>query len=287
MAASAGEVRRALDDGHARQALEWARELLRSAPDDPELLALAAEAAVEDADPEALPLARRLREAEPSARAHRLVGLALLAEGEADAAAAALREALALDPTDAAATVSLAHLANLGGRNREATDLMERAAAEAPDDAAIASDLVDLHWMAGRLRKAIVWAERLVELTPDDPLALLDLAELSLELNEHDVAVEAFGRIREVDEEPGRRIFPLHGMIEAHIRAGQLRCALDLAITATEVDREGLTTDALAFVVAGVFGRADHEPPSEEELMSAFAAERARFRRVLDSTGVM
>lgn len=284
---SLDDARAALARGEADRALDIAAQLLEQQPDSREGLEVAVTAAIDTADERAVDLARRLLALEATAMAHRSLGFALMAEGDVDEAATALQQALELDPHDTAAAVSLGHLRRMRGHEREATELLERAAAVDPDNAEVVSNLVDLHWIAGRLRKAITWAERLVELTPDDPLALLDLAELSMELNEHDIAVEVFARIREVDREPGRRIFPLHGMIEAHIRAGQLRRALDLTITATEVDREGLTTDAMSYLVGEVFGEADRPTPHREALLEDFAAERTRFRHVLDDSGVM
>ena len=148
-------------------------------------------------------------------------------------------------------------------------------------------NLVDMHRLAGRTRKAVAWAERLVAALPDDVHALLDLGELYLGVNELDDARETFERLRAADDEPGRAIYALHGMIEAEIRAGRLRKALDLAVSATAVDRNALTTDVLAFVVAEVFGSSERPAPSEDELFAALQAERATYRRALEEAGVV
>ncbi|HUG84370.1 MAG TPA: tetratricopeptide repeat protein [Euzebya sp.] len=280
-------ARTALAGGDPDLALALAHEALETAPDDPGSLEVAVEAALEVLDEEVVDLARRHVAVTDTAAAHRSLGLALLAEGDVTGAETALRAALRIDPHDAPAVVSLGHLIRMHGDTREATELLERAAVDNPDSPATIRNLIDVHRQAGRTRRAIDWAERLVVLVPTDPLALLDLAELSLELNEHDTALDAFTRLREVDTEPGHRVFPWHGMIEVQIRAGELRAALDLAVSAAGVDREPLTTDALAYVVAQVFGPGQRPAPTREALMAAFAADRARYRHALDESGVI
>lgn len=271
----------ALQQGDAARALDAARAGLAD-HDDPELLAVATEAAVHLGEDDATALARRLAAARPDdGPAQRWLGLALLADGESDAAEHALRAAVRLDPQDSAAVIALGHLVRRHGRDADAAEMLEQAAAADPEDTDLLRNLVDLHRMAGRSRKAVLWAERLVAALPDDEAALLDLAELQLALNEHDEARATFDRLRRADTEPGRAIYAWHGMIESDIRAGRLRAALDLAVSATAVDRNHVTTDVLAFVVAQVFGRGDRPAPTQEQLYAALAAERREYARLL------
>lgn len=280
-------ARHALEAGDPDLALGLARHVLEATPEDPAGLDVAVDAALAVLDDDAVPLARRLVAVVGDAAAYRCLGLALLAEGDMVAAEDALRAALQIDPHDTPAVVSLGHLVRRHGDNREATELLERAAADDPANSGILRNLVDVHRLAGRTRRAITWAERLVQLDPEGPLALLDLAELSMELNEHDAAVEAFERLRDADSEQGHRVFPLHGMIEARIRGGELRAALDLAVAATAVDREPLTTEALAYIVTEVFGKGERPAPTRTALLDAFGAERVRYRHALDESGVV
>ena len=182
--------------------------------------------------------------------------------------------------------IALGHLVRRHGRDADAAEMLEQAAKADPGDVDVVRNLVDLHRMAGRMRKALQWAEHLAEQAPDDELALLDLAELYLEANEHDAARGTFDRLRHADVEPGRQIVAYHGMIEAEIRAGRLRAALDLAVAATAVDRNHVTTDVLAYVVTQVFGRGDRPAPTSEQLQQALAAERKELRTMLEQSVV-
>lgn len=279
---SVADARAALDAGDAEQALRLARTALEQG-EDPEALTVAVEAAVETAADDAVDLARRLVATAPDdAAAHRLLGDVLLTEGDLEGAAAALRTAVRLDPADTGAVVALGHLTRRQGRESDAADLLEQAAAAQPDDVGLLRNLVDVHRLAGRTRKALEWAERLVTHTPQDPLALLDLAELHLAVGEHDAAREAFTRLRDVEAEPGRAVLAWHGMVEAELRAERLRAALDLAVAATAVDRNQTTSDLLAHVVARVFGEGDRPAPGTDEIYAALAGERREHRRVLE-----
>lgn len=277
----------ALERTAEEKALDDALRALRDNPQDPHALRVAVAAAADSGSEHALTLAERLAVADPSGPSMRMLGLVRLSEGHTDGAERALSAALRLTPHDAAAALALGHLYLQAGRTRDAVRLIEQAQAAQPEDPGIVFNLLELHRDARRLRKAITWAERLVELAPEDPIVRLDLAELSMELNEHEEAAEHFRQLGLLDDGPGRRIYSLHGMIEAHLRGGQLRAALDLAITASKIDREELTTDVMAFLVAEVFGQGRTSIVIREQLLAGFAAERARYRRVLADTGVL
>ena len=282
------DARAALRDGDADRAVALATEALGTRPDDPALLEVLTDAAIEAGHDDAVELCRRFVAAAPeAAAARRNLGLALLAEGDSAAAEEALRAAVRLDPEDDAAVVALGHLAGRAGDQRASAELLERAAAANPGDVGVLRSLVAVHRLAGRTRKAVEWAEALVAQAPDDPLALLDLAEGYLQVNEHDAARRTFARLRDADTEPGRAIVALHGMVEAELAAGRLRAALDLAVGATEVDRNRLTTDLLAHVVARVFGPGERPAPTEDAVLAALAAERAEYRRTLEQAVVV
>lgn len=109
------------------------------------------------------------------------LGLALLADGQYDAAAASLLDALAQAPEAAAVLTALGD-AELGAGNLDAArDVFERAAALAPGAGRIAYKLALTYRQLGDIESARAWLERRNDLAPavDDPL-LLEVVALSL-----------------------------------------------------------------------------------------------------------
>lgn len=208
-------------------------------------------------------------------------GLALVAEGDLDEAERALRHAAALRPDDGAILADLAHVEYVRGNRDDATTLLARAVALAPDDLSALRSLIDMHRVAGNTGAALEFAEQLVERRGGDVLGLVDVATLRLETGRFKEADEAFRELRALLEEPQHLTFAYHGMIEAHIRRGEWRRAMDDAIAATAVDRHQLTTDLLAFIAAKLFGRMEHDVPAWEELAARLEEERAARRREL------
>ena len=136
------------------------------------------------------------------------LGLALLADGLYDAAAAALRVALAEAPQAAAVLTALGD-AELGAGNLDAArEVLEKAAALAPGAGRIAYKLALVYRQLGDIPRAEDWLERRNDLAPaiDDPL-LLEVVALNLspkffteagtrawQRGEHDEAVAAWRR---------------------------------------------------------------------------------------------
>jgi Flp pilus assembly protein TadD len=271
----------AYESGDLRSCLDHALRGLEHHPDDVELLALAGRAGLELGEPTAVPHLRRVTELRPDeAAAWRGLGLALLAVGGTEDAAAALDRAMQLDPDDEVAAVNLAHVAfSRGDRDRGVRLLRE--VAERTSDAGAMRSLLEMQREAGDLRAALETATRLLQDHPDDLLASIDAAHVYLELEEYDDAVAAFRRLRRLDDEPGHQVYAFHGIIEAEARAGHWRRALDHAIEATAVDRHQLTTDLLATAAAQLFGASDdREAPPWDELLDALATHRAEHRRM-------
>lgn len=109
------------------------------------------------------------------------LGLALLADGQYDAAAASLRNALAEAPEAAAVLTALGD-AELGAGNLDpARDILEQAAALAPGAGRIAYKLALTYRQLGDIESARAWLARRNDLAPavDDPL-LLEVVALSL-----------------------------------------------------------------------------------------------------------
>jgi tetratricopeptide (TPR) repeat protein len=274
-------ARAAYATGDLQSCLDHALRGLERHPDDLELLVLAGQAGLELGAPTAIVHLRRVTDLRPDdAAAWRNLGLALLAVGEPEDAAASLDRAMQLDPEDEVAAVNLAHVAFAGGDRDRGVRLL-RDVAERTSDAAAMRSLLEMQREAGDLRAALETAMGLVQLHPDDLLAAIDVAHAYLELEEYDDAVAAFRRLRRLDEEPGHQVFAFHGIVEAEAQAGNWRRALDQAIEATAVDRNQLTTDLLATAAAQLFGASDdREAPPWDELLVALATHRAEHRRM-------
>lgn len=91
---------------------------------------------------------------------------------------AAMRTAIAVNPDDAAAIVSLANLLTLEGNLPEAIDLFERALAVEPENAPARRAFALALGQSGSLADAEVQLQRLVEADPNDAESLFFLGQL-------------------------------------------------------------------------------------------------------------
>src|SRR5204862_1811257 len=165
------------------------------------------------------------------------------------------------------------------GQRKEAIATLERAAVLDADGLSTLRSLLEMYLQTGDLDGALATAGRIQEREPDDALAGTDLADLNLALGQLDDAAVAYARLRKIDAEPSHEIYAIHGLIETEIRRERWRRALDLAVDATAVDRDDLTTQLLAFVVAQVFGPGERPVPSRGEIEAALGQERLDHRR--------
>lgn len=282
-----GLVREAADAfaaGDYAAAHRLALDGLARGPDDLKALDLAARASAQLELDDAPALLRRLSDRTPDdATVWRDLGLTLVGEGDLVGAERALREALRLGGADTSARIALAHVAYARGDVDGALAVLRVAAAQSTE-VEPARSLLEMCRAAGRSRDALQAAETLLARQPGDVLALLDLADLHLELGDFDDAVKAFRSLLDADDEPGHAVYAYHGMIEVEMRRDRWRRALDLAISATGLDRHQLTTDVLAFVTAQLFGEADRPAPARDELEDRLARHRLQHRQAhLDS----
>jgi tetratricopeptide (TPR) repeat protein len=243
----AAEAQLAYEAGELDRTRELAIRGLEKQPDDAELLGLAARSSLELGLGDAVEHFRRL---------------------------------VALRPDDGAALLNLAHAVYASGDATEAAELLSRVVERDPENLAALRSLVEMHRRSGRVDAALDCASRLSERDPSDVLAALDVAELSLEHGAHDAARAAFARVRDLDPDEDHRPFAYHGMIEAEIRRERWRRALDLAIDATQEDRNSLTTALLAYIATQLFGPGDEPAPTSDEIDEALAAERDAHRRL-------
>lgn len=191
------------------------------------------------------------------------------------------RRLVALKPDDTTALLNLAHAVYAAGDANEAAELLTRVVDGDPGNVDALRVLVDIHRRTGRTEAALDCATGVAESDPDDVLAAFEVAELSLACGAYDRARAAFARVRDIDPEEEHRPFAYHGMIDAEIRRQRWRPALDLAIDATQEDRNSLTTALLAYIATQLFGPGEEPAPTTEAIEEALAAERDAYRRLL------
>jgi tetratricopeptide (TPR) repeat protein len=268
--------------GNFPRSRELAVQGLDARPDDLHLLRVAGRSSLElDEDDAATYLRKVVKLAPDDADSWHDLGTALVHEGQTQEAADAFREVVRLRPEDATALIDLGHTLYSLGQRDQAIGFLTRAANRERGNLATLRSLVEMYRDAGRPEAALNAAEQILEWQPQDLLALLDTAELHLALGHYDEALAAFGQLRALDADPQHGVYAYHGLIEAEMRREQWRRALDLAIDATRLDRDDLTTQLLAFVVAQVFGEGERPAPSRAELDTALAADRDEYRRLL------
>jgi Flp pilus assembly protein TadD len=278
-----------LDAAEYERSLEIALEGLREAPDDVELLVLAGRAGVELDAEDAVEHLRRATELAPEdASAWHQYGEALAAEGQMGEADAAFRRAVELDPDDQVALTHLGHTALAAGRSEEGVGYLAKAADIAHAGAGTSTaaiSLVDMYRSFGQYEEALAQARRLADAVPDDVLARLDVAELAVAAGRLDEARSAYERLRELDDVPGHEVYPLHGLIQVEIGAGDWSRARELTDQAAALEPYGMTADVAAFVREQA-GEPEPEEleqpvPTRQEVDAALAASLAEYRRML------
>jgi Flp pilus assembly protein TadD len=280
-----------LDAADYESSLSAAREGLRSAPDDVELLVLAGRAGVEVESDDAVEYLRRATELAPeNAAAWHHLGEALAAEGAMDDAEAAFRRAVELDPDDQLALTHLGHTALAGGRRDEGVGYLARAADLAHAVSTASISLVEMYRSFGQYEDALVQARFIAEADPDDRLAWLDVAELSLQTGRLDEARGAFDRLRELDDVPGHEAYPLHGMIQVEMARERWEPAGELAAQAAAIDPQGMSAVLAAFLReqtgaaapdAADNGEESPPVPTREEVDGTLADSLVDYRRML------
>jgi tetratricopeptide (TPR) repeat protein len=276
----AEEARSSFAAGEYRKAWDAVLGAVAESPLDPAILRLAGRTAMEVGHESAVEYFQRAVALDPNdPDGWRELGDALAYDGRPSEAGQALHRAVRLRPEDTAALVSLGHASFASGHRERAITYLTRALENDPENVAALQGLITVYRSEGRLTEALDAATRVAAAAPGDVFAALDVAELSLELGRKDAAA-AFGRLREVDDDPEHEVYAYHGMIEAELRRESWRRALDLAVDATRIDRHGRTTDILALIVARVFGEAGREAPSREHVEETLARSRAEHRRL-------
>ena len=274
--------------GEFGKAREAAVAALADSPDDPELLAVAGRAGVETGADNAVDQLRKVTELQAdSAEAWHDLGDALATEGRDDEATEAFKKALELNPDDELALTHLGHNAYTTGKGDDALSYLTQAADRSEGRMSTAAiSLVEMYRSLGQTDQALDAAKKVSEAAPDDVAAALDVAELSIELGNHDEALKAFERVRQIDEVDQHEVYALHGMIQVELARGDVAKALELAREAKAIDTVGRTTGVFAYLEheAGSGGvdiprdmsaatiQALEAPPTREEVDQALAA---------------
>jgi len=274
--------------GEFGKAREAAVAALADSPDDPELLAVAGRAGVETGADDAVDQLRKVTELQAdSAEAWHDLGDALATEGRDDEATEAFKKALELNPDDELALTHLGHNAYTTGKGDDALSYLTQAADRSEGRMSTAAiSLVEMYRSLGQTDQALDAAKKVSEAAPDDVAAALDVAELSIELGNHDEALKAFERVRQIDEVDQHEVYALHGMIQVELARGDVAKALELAREAKAIDTVGRTTGVFAYLEheAGSGGvdiprdmsaatiQALEAPPTREEVDQALAA---------------
>jgi Flp pilus assembly protein TadD len=237
----------------------------------------------------------RIVKRDPRTRAARRPGLK--AAPGADDAVAALRRAAGLRPDDAAIARRLSDALEERGELKDAAAVLERVAGRAtrdpdllvdlayarltagdgegarrafekalplrPADALIRRPLAQIYESLGKPAKA-AWTLAGIPVAAASPRVLGDLARLYLRLKKYREAEEAFRALRASDAE--HALLAQHGLTLCRIKRGDWRGALDVALTATRLDRLDLTTAFLAYATDRLFRRVPDAENREAEL---------------------
>jgi Flp pilus assembly protein TadD len=195
---------------------------------------------------------------------------ALEESGDLEGAIAVLERAAGSATRDAGLLVDLGYARLMGGDRARARQAFERALALRPADGLIRQPLAQIYESLGKPARA---AQTLAAIPRESatPRVLGDLARLYLGLKRYREAEEVFGALRARDSE--HALLAQHGITLCRIKRGDWRGALDVALTATRMDRFDLTTAFLAYAKDRLFSRVPDAMRRESELGERFLAE--------------
>ena len=208
--------------------------------------------------------------ADPDVAAARRMGDALEESGEIEKAAAVLAKAAGRATRDAGLLMDLGYARLAAGDGAGARDAFERALTLRPADALIRRPLAQIYESMGKPAEA---AAALAGISPEgaSPRMLGDLARLYLGLKRYRQAEETCKALQRID--PEHALLAQHGMTLCRIKQGDWRGALDVALSATRLDRYDLTTAFLAYAKDRLFKSVPDAARREAELNERFLAE--------------
>ncbi len=267
---------KALDDGHFEEARTWAARC-EAAPGGASDARSAALRGAIDAETGNLESARAhfqraIKQAPKEAEPARELAEVLSTSGAFAEAATVLEGATKLAANDAALHVDLGYARMLSGDRSGARDAAGRAASLEPDDEPTWRSLARLYEALGEPALAAQALGTGARLTPS-PRALTDLARLYLQLERYADAETSFESLATAD--PEHELVARHGQTFCRIKRGDWRGALDIALSATRLDRLDLTTAFLGYAKDRLFTRVPDAQSREADLAERFQAELA------------
>jgi tetratricopeptide (TPR) repeat protein len=196
---------------------------------------------------------------------------AALDEGGDLREAAALLKSIARSKTqDADLLVDLGYAQLAEGDKVAARHAFERALAVRPGDSAIRRPLAQIYESTG---KPALAAKTLAAIPRESasPRVLGDVIRLYFGLKRYAEAGEACAALEANDRE--HALLAQHGLTLSRIKRGDWRGALDVALSATRLDRFDLTTAFLAYAKDRLFTRVPDAERREADLEERFFAE--------------
>lgn len=219
------EGRRRHRKGDTRGALEAYGRCLRGAPDQPDVLLLAAMAASQsDCPRDAETFARRAVAVRPDGRSMLTLGKVLLHGGDPDAAVEPLQKAASDSRIGADAFFHLGQSFIRLGRMADAGSALESAISAMPGHAPAWSALGVVRLAAGQAEKAAEALRRSLAYRPGDAGTLANLATALLRLGDHPAARTALEEALAIDPDHRGALSVLAGLEKS---AGRLAVAQD------------------------------------------------------------
>ncbi|WP_158288900.1 XrtA/PEP-CTERM system TPR-repeat protein PrsT [Rubrivivax albus] len=210
-------------------------ELLRQAPEEPQILYLAGQMSLARREYEqATEFFERAQSAGAGNMALRDLALSQFAQGQGKVALANLERAYAKDAKDTRAGIELAVAYARLGQGRRAVDLAQKLVARQPDDPVLINFLGNIHGRLGDRANMRVAFERALATAPDYRPTVINLSRLDLDENRPDAArarLQAWVKGHEKDVEA------LYYLGVAERSAGRMVQALEAWERATGADR--------------------------------------------------
>jgi Flp pilus assembly protein TadD len=168
------------------------------------------------------------------------------------------------DAPEADLLVDLGYVRLANGDRTGARKAMERAAALQPENRAILYSLAQMYAATGQPAQAAkILSEKFGEQA--SPRLLNELAGLLLHLERYDQAELTFRALGKRDATA--ELMVAHGIIWSRIRRSDWRGALDVALSATRLDRHGVTTQFLTYAKDRLFRQPPNASEREAELL--------------------
>jgi Flp pilus assembly protein TadD len=264
----------ALERGELEDAQAWARrcDAATGSEQDARCAALHGVIAAEtgDFDGAAVHFRRARQLAPDDVTIARRVAETLAESGAVGEAIRVLEEAAQRQPDDASLLIDLGYVRVMNGDKQGARLAIDRAAALRPEDRAMTRSLAQIYEVVGEPALAAELLSRLAGAAPS-PRVLDDLARLYLQLERYSDAEGVFRSLRRLD--PDHELFAQHGQTWCRIKSGDWRGALDVALSATRLDRYDLTTAFLAYAKDRLFGNMPDALEREAKLGDRFMVE--------------